>query len=200
MPAFPQQGGSRNTWGTELRSFFSAFFSLSSGKIQADSIDLAAGAIPFGNASGSLSQDGSRLFWDAANKKFNISTTEPNLVLTSTAVGGVQYQLNSGGGLGFSLGDFTISDQSQGGVAFRIVKSALNNNALVIKNGNIGIGILNPNANAILDVPSTTKAAMFPRMTTTQRDAIPSPTEGMEIYNLTTHVKDFYNGTAWGPV
>src|SRR4030042_2387705 len=64
----------------------------------------------------------------------------------------------------------------------------------------IGIGTASPNANAILDVTSTTKAFMPPRMTTTERDAIPSPTEGMVIYNITTHVLDHYNGSAWGAV
>jgi hypothetical protein len=65
---------------------------------------------------------------------------------------------------------------------------------------NVGIGTVTPNDNAILDVASTTKAFMPPRMTTTQRDAIPTPTEGMVVYNLTTHVLNFYNGTIWGAV
>ena len=66
--------------------------------------------------------------------------------------------------------------------------------------GNMGIGTQSPNANAILDLTSTTKAFMPPRMTTTQRDAISTPTEGMVIYNLTTHVLNFHNGTSWGGV
>ena len=66
--------------------------------------------------------------------------------------------------------------------------------------GNVGIGTTAPNANAILDITSTTKAFMPPRMTTTQRDAIASPTEGMVIYNLTTHNLDFHNGTSWAGV
>lgn len=65
--------------------------------------------------------------------------------------------------------------------------------------GNVGIGTT-PNANAILDVASTTKAFMPPRMTTTQRDAIVSPTAGMVVYNSTTNVLNFYNGAAWGAV
>lgn len=66
--------------------------------------------------------------------------------------------------------------------------------------GNIGIGVTTPNANAILDVTSTTKAFMPPRMTTAQRDAIASPTEGMVIYNTTTAVLNFRNATVWGAV
>ena len=66
--------------------------------------------------------------------------------------------------------------------------------------GNVGIGTTNPNANAILDVTSTTKAFMPPRMTEAQRDAIASPAAGMVIYNTTTNVLNFHNGTAWGAV
>jgi hypothetical protein len=39
--------------------------------------------------------------------------------------------------------------------------------------------------------------ASLPRITTTQRDAISSPLEGLEIYNTTTHTKDYFNGTVW---
>lgn len=65
--------------------------------------------------------------------------------------------------------------------------------------GNVGIGT-SPNANAILDVASTTKAFMPPRMTEAQRDTIASPTAGMVVYNTGTNVLNFHNGTAWGAV
>lgn len=74
------------------------------------------------------------------------------------------------------------------------------NAGVIAVTGRVGIGTSVPNANAILDIDSTTKAFMPPRMTTTQRDAIPTPTEGMVIYNLTTHVLNFHNGTEWGAV
>lgn len=57
-----------------------------------------------------------------------------------------------------------------------------------------------PDSKAILDLVSTTQAFLPPRMTTTQRDAISSPTEGSVIYNTTTKVLNFYNGSAWGAV
>jgi hypothetical protein len=62
-----------------------------------------------------------------------------------------------------------------------------------------GLGInTQPNENTVLHVESTTKASIpFPRMTTTQRNAIPSPIEGMTIWNLTTHTIQSYNGTTW---
>ncbi len=53
------------------------------------------------------------------------------------------------------------------------------------------------NASAMLDVSSTTKGFLPPRMTTTQRDAITSPAEGLTIYNTTIKSVQVYNGTAW---
>jgi ethanolamine utilization microcompartment shell protein EutS len=66
--------------------------------------------------------------------------------------------------------------------------------------GAVGIGTISPNANAMLDVTSTTKAFMPPRMTTTERDAVASPAAGMVVYNITTNVLNFHNGSAWGAV
>ena len=45
------------------------------------------------------------------------------------------------------------------------------------------IGTNSPNANAILDLSSTTKGLMLPRLTVDQRDAISSPAEGLTIFN-----------------
>lgn len=52
-------------------------------------------------------------------------------------------------------------------------------------------------ANAELEIESTTKGFLPPRLTTEQRDAIVSPEEGLTIYNTTTKCLNWYNGTAW---
>ena len=51
----------------------------------------------------------------------------------------------------------------------------------------IGIGTTTPNASAILDVTSTSKGLLLPRMTTSQRDAVASPASGLMIFNTTTN-------------
>lgn len=56
------------------------------------------------------------------------------------------------------------------------------------------------NANALLDVQSTTKAFMPPRMTTTQKNAISSPTAGMIVYDSTLGALSIYDGSVWGSV
>lgn len=48
-----------------------------------------------------------------------------------------------------------------------------------------------------LTVNSTTKGVLLPRMTTTQKNAISSPIEGMELYDTTLKKKAVYTGSAW---
>lgn len=57
-----------------------------------------------------------------------------------------------------------------------------------------------PDASSLLSLNSSTKGFLPPRMTTTERNAISSPAEGLVIYNETTQVLNFYNGTTWGAV
>lgn len=50
---------------------------------------------------------------------------------------------------------------------------------------------------AIVDIQSTTQGLAVPSMTTTQRDAIPSPRDGLLIYNSTTDALNVRAGGAW---
>ena len=72
--------------------------------------------------------------------------------------------------------------------------------AAVFGSGNVVIGNTSGTTDVILDVQSTTKAFAPPRMTETQRDNIATPSAGMVVYNTTTNLLNFYNGSAWGAV
>ena len=61
----------------------------------------------------------------------------------------------------------------------------------------VGIGTINPHASAELDVTSTSKGFLPPRLTTTQRNAISSPATGLTIYNTTLNCMEYFNGTGW---
>ena len=52
-------------------------------------------------------------------------------------------------------------------------------------------------ASAMLDISSTTKGLLVPRMTTTERNTIGSPADGLIIYNTTTSSLEHYNGSSW---
>jgi len=71
------------------------------------------------------------------------------------------------------------------------------NYGLLVSGGNIGFGTTTPNTSALLDIVSTTQGVTLPRMTTTQKNAISSPTEGLMVYDLTAHSPYFWNGSSW---
>ncbi len=54
-----------------------------------------------------------------------------------------------------------------------------------------------PSSSAMLDVQSTTKGMLIPRMTTAQRTAIASPAKGLMVYDTDANAFWFYNGIAW---
>ena len=61
-----------------------------------------------------------------------------------------------------------------------------------------GIGTTTPHASAKLDVTSTDKGFLPPRMTSTQRTAILSPAAGLMVYQTDgTSGLYYYNGTVW---
>ncbi|MCB0533848.1 MAG: hypothetical protein H6574_13915 [Lewinellaceae bacterium] len=55
----------------------------------------------------------------------------------------------------------------------------------------------NPNPSAMLDVKSSNKGMLVPRMTSTQRMSIASPATGLLVFDETTGGFWFYNGTVW---
>ena len=60
----------------------------------------------------------------------------------------------------------------------------------------MGIGTTTPNANAALELSSTSQGMLFPRMTSTQRDAITSPAKGLTIFNTTLNCVQTNIGTS----
>ncbi|MBF9140237.1 tail fiber domain-containing protein [Hymenobacter properus] len=63
--------------------------------------------------------------------------------------------------------------------------------------GTVGIGTTTPAASAMLDVTSTTKGFLPPRLSLVQRDAIASPAAGLTVYNTSTNKLNTWNGTSW---
>lgn len=60
----------------------------------------------------------------------------------------------------------------------------------------IGVGSA-PDASAVLELQSTTRGLLPPRMTTTQKNAIASPAAGLLVYDTTLNQMSYYNGTTW---
>jgi hypothetical protein len=60
----------------------------------------------------------------------------------------------------------------------------------------VGIGTSSPAGSSQLDVSSTTKGLLPPRMTTNQRDLILSPATGLQIYNTDNRGIETFTGTS----
>jgi len=74
---------------------------------------------------------------------------------------------------------------------------AISFNQSIAQNNNVGIGTITPNASSMLDVVSTNKGMLVPRMNTAQMNAIPSPANGLIIYNTDSLCFCFYKTSAW---
>jgi uncharacterized protein (TIGR02145 family) len=64
----------------------------------------------------------------------------------------------------------------------------------------IGMGTISPSASAALDITSTTKGFLIPRMTHLQKMAIQSPVAGLQVWCTdcgTYGESQVYNGTTW---
>jgi len=69
--------------------------------------------------------------------------------------------------------------------------------SLIYAQQNIGIGTTTPNSKAILDISSTSKGILIPRMTTTERVSITTPPNGLLVYDTDKNELYHYNGTGW---
>ena len=73
-----------------------------------------------------------------------------------------------------------------------------NNDRLTITgSGNVGIGTTAPHASAITELSSTTQGFLPPRMSTTQRNGINAPANGLIIFNTTTGCLNYHFAGAW---
>ena len=63
-------------------------------------------------------------------------------------------------------------------------------------NAQVGIGTTTPNANAVLDLTSTSKGLLLPRVNDTTN--VPNPTAGLMVFNKNTNTAALHNGVQWG--
>ena len=127
-----------------------------------------------------------------------IGTTSPDAKLViedSTSDVVTQYRANNnyaGQIIGKASGIFSLNGRL--GLDFNFTgnqTSAMR----IASNGNVGIGTASPAAP--LEVSSTTGGVIMPRMTTTERNAIASPTNGEMVYDTVLNKFYGYANNAW---
>ena len=76
----------------------------------------------------------------------------------------------------------------------------LMNYALLAQNVAINADNSSPDASAMLDIKSTTKGLLIPRMTTSQRTNIGSPAASLLVYDTNLKAYYYFDGTTWAAV
>jgi len=71
------------------------------------------------------------------------------------------------------------------------------NDSWIDSTGSLGINTMTPDSSSLLDLSSTTKGFLPPRMSTTEMNAISSVATGLMVYDTTTNQWMGYNGTSW---
>ena len=61
----------------------------------------------------------------------------------------------------------------------------------------VGINILNPDTSAILHLESTSRGLLFPRLDTSQIANVVTPKAGLQVYNVTDSLMQYFNGRCW---
>jgi hypothetical protein len=160
----------------------------------ADNVNAVSG-LQMGNVSTGIGADFRFLIKDTTNHYFAFSQpgTGNNLTLFGLNRNATDYIFNAGG----TARDIAIGTAD---AKFLILATNATERLRVSATGEVGIGTTSPSTKALLEISSTTKGFLPPRMTTAQRDAITSVPAGLMIYNTSTNKLNFYNGTAWEAV
>lgn len=155
-------------------------------------------AADFGTASGKIAQGNDTRFnpapvvGDALKiSRLNSGGTAYEVVTAGTILAAGGAVINGGNTLAATL---TVGTNDAQSLAFETNNSPA---MTIVNGGSVGIGTATPSAAALLDISSTTKGLLPPRMTTAERDAIATPPAGLQIYNITTNAINYWNGTAW---
>ena len=153
----------------------------------------AAGNTPYWNGT-SWVVNSSNIFNNGAN--VGIGSTSPLQLLTLSQPTTTSFRLERSNAAAFdweviadNLG-FHLNGGADGTAA--TLTSFFNIDGL----GRVGIGTNTPVASALLEMVSTSKGILIPRMTSAQRFAIASPVTGLLVYDLVGQFY-YYNGSAW---
>ncbi len=86
---------------------------------------------------------------------------------------------------------------SQDTTLYRSAANTLKTDGVFLAATGIGINAVSLLPSAILQIDSTIKGFLPPRMNNTQRDAISSPATGLVLYSTTDNALEFWNGSSW---
>jgi len=186
-----QVSGNAYVTGTTVLAATSGTANIGS-NINLETLNVYATSFPyiglFSSTTGTTSNDGGYVGMNGTNMEVRNKENAALLFYTNNTTQG---SFNAGGELLLGVVD-------QGNYKLQVGGAIYTNNSAVFADGTggVSIGSTDLNTAVLLQLTSTTKGFLPPRMTTTQRDAISSPPAGLVIYNTTTSKLQVYT-TAW---
>lgn len=132
----------------------------------------------------------------AGNNTLNLAN-DGSLTLGSTGVTGSIILANTSAGATYGTIDAATSNSLTINANAGVLNLKASSTSMIYTNTtgvNIASGATATVASALLSLTSTTQGFLKPSMTSTQRDAISSPANGLEVYNSTLTTNSLYNG------
>jgi len=170
-----------------------------------------SGAIQFSNGS-AFASDATNLFWDDTNNRLGVGTNAPSAtghfkgsgstsattsLLVQNSVGTEYFAVQDNGTIRIANNQ-AFRNGTSGGSNYFDMGNIIVRNGDTTQGGSISIGTGSAAvASAMLELSSTTKGFLCPRMTTTQKNAIATPAAGLVVYDSTTNKLCCYNGSTW---
>jgi hypothetical protein len=131
------------------------------------------------------------------------NTTGTGNTFLGNSAGGTNTTGTNNLALGYAAGPNTTALTNSIGIGYQAQVSTSNTLVLGGTGTNavsVAVGATTANPSAVLDLTSTTKGVLLPRLTSTQRTAIASPATGLFLYQTDASAGFYYNaGTAATP-
>jgi uncharacterized protein (TIGR02145 family) len=130
----------------------------------------------------------------------------------NTSLGALSLKANTGSdntaigykaGNNITTGSSNIIIGSNVSAAFAVGSNQLNIGNTIygdLSDGSVSLGTTFPHEDAIMELSSTTKGFLPPRMTAAQKDAIDNPPEGLIVYNTSHKSLEIFDGTLWNTI
>lgn len=131
-----------------------------------------------------------------------INNPQPSLLVYNTGLGGLTpagfYFWSGSQWTALAIGSPTNGSGTLNQLAKWTPDGQNLGNSLLFDNGaRIGLGNTAPDPSAILDISSTDKGILIPRMTYVQQQAISNAANGLLVFNTTSNCLDIYADGAW---
>ncbi len=143
------------------------------------------------------------MFIESSTGNIGIGTLTPGFKLTFKDVLGDKISLygQSGNHFGFGIASYLLqiySADTSSDIAFGYGSSSSFTELMRIKtNGQVGIGVTSPHSTASLEVSTTARGFLPPRMTDAQMESISNPAAGLCVFNTDVNGLCYFNGSNW---